>query len=471
MKKTFLGKNFLLQTQTAFRLYYEYAETCPIIDYHCHLPPADIASNRQFTNLTELWLEGDHYKWRAMRANGIAEKFITGDASPKEKFQAWAQTVPNTLRNPLYHWTHLELRRYFGISDLLSKETADRIYTRANELINTSEFKVVNLLRKMKVELVCTSDDPIDDLSHHQFASKNGKGILVLPTWRPDRLLNISNQEAFNYYLEQLSQASGVTISGFDDFLEAIKNRHDYFHSFGCRLADHGLSHFVSKKFTHLALSKIFKAIRQRDQLNEDQILIFQSGMMHLLAVMNFEKGWVQQFHVGALRNTNPRLIKELGPNTGFDSIGSSQNAEDLSRFLGGLDQHKQLAPTILYNNNPTDNYMYATMIGNYQDGSIPGKMQFGAAWWFLDQKEGIEMQINALSNLGLLSKFVGMVTDSRSFLSFPRHEYFRRILCNILGGEIEEGLLPNDLNLIGNLIKDICYNNAKNYFGFEYPT
>lgn len=468
IEKLFLKDSFLLQNDTAYRLYHEYAKHCPIIDYHCHLSPSDIASNRQYLDLTELWLEGDHYKWRAMRANGIDEKFITGSATNYEKFKAWAATVPYTLRNPLYHWTHLELKRYFNISTLLSMETAESIYAEANSLIATPNYRTRALLKKYNVEIICTSDDPVSKLEHHQLLSKTGFEVKVLPTWRPDPLLNVEDKETFNDYITKLEKSSDINIISFNDLLDAIKICHEYFHINGCRLADHGLNQFAAADFTSRELSKIFEKLRNRKSITPEQVLTFQSGMIYFLAIMNHEKNWTQQFHVGALRNTNTRLERKLGPNTGFDSIGSSQKAEQISRFFSRLDDKNQLASTIIYNNNPADNYLFAAMTGNFQDGTIPGKMQYGPAWWFLDQKEGIEMQINAISNIGLLSRFVGMVTDSRSFLSFPRHEYFRRILCNLLGQEIEQGLLPGDLELIGKLVKDICYNNAKNYFGFD---
>ncbi|HMQ46232.1 MAG TPA: glucuronate isomerase [Saprospiraceae bacterium] len=467
MKNQFLGDHFLLKNEAAVRLYFDYAASCPIIDYHCHLPPEDIASNRQFNNLTSIWLEGDHYKWRAMRANGVKEAFITGAASDAEKFMAWAETVPYTLRNPLYHWTHLELKRYFGIQDILCPKTASDIYQKANEYLASPAFCTQALLQKMQVEVVCTSDDPIDDLKHHQNLKKQAFGVSVLPTWRPDRLLAIEDVLTFNAYVEQLGERTNSDIRSFDDLLQAIQQRHDFFNEQGCRLADHGLNHFLAHPFTRPQLAAIFAKLRSKKSLTPDEVLAYQSGIMYHLAVMNFEKDWAQQFHVGALRNTNPRSEKELGLNTGFDSIGKSQDPSALARFLGQLDAQHQLAKTILYNSNPADNYLYAAMTGNFQDGSFPGKIQHGAAWWFLDQKEGIELQLNALSHIGLLSRFVGMVTDSRSFLSYPRHEYFRRILCQIIGQDMEDGLLPYDMNWIGKMVQDICYYNAQNYFSF----
>ncbi|MCB0636813.1 MAG: glucuronate isomerase [Lewinella sp.] len=467
MTSNFIGEDFLLQHATAVRLYHEYAEDCPIIDFHCHLPPDDIARDRQFDNLTELWLEGDHYKWRAMRANGIAESQITGVASARDKFLAWAETVPYTLRNPLYHWTHLELFRYFDIAETLSPTTAESIYDQANALIRTPAYSTQSLLRKTNVEVVCTSDDPTDDLAAHR-QLRGLPDLTILPTWRPDPLLAVKDVAGYQAYLDRLAAAADQDITTFTDLLAAVQRRHDFFHEQGCRLADHGLDVFVADDFTDLEMNRLFARLRAGQPLPPASVRVFQSGMMHHLAMMNQARGWVQQFHVGALRNTNPRADRDLGPNTGFDSIGASQDPASVARFLGRLDEQYRLAPTILYNNNPSDNYLYAAMTGNFQDGSIPGKMQFGAAWWFLDQREGIEQQLNALSNLGLLRRFVGMVTDSRSFLSYPRHEYFRRVLCNMLGAEMEAGLLPNDLELIGQMVREISYTNALNYFPFN---
>ena len=468
MTQTFLGEHFLLSNSTAQKLYFDYAKACPIIDFHSHLPPNDIASDRQFEDLTELWLEGDHYKWRAMRANGISEDYITGTKSNFEKFKAWAKTVPYTIRNPLYHWTHLELQRYFDITDILAPETATKVFQEANERIATPDYSVRSLLQMMNVQISCTTDDPSDDLSPHREVKEESFGIQMLPTWRPDALLKIDDPDAFMKYLGKLGLMEDQEITSFKEYLDVIKKRHDHFHQMGCKVADHGLDRFVYSDFTIQAMSNVFDRICQGKKVSQEESDLFKSGMLHMLATMNHEKGWVQQYHVGAIRNTNSRGLRTLGPDTGFDSIGTSQRAEEMASFLGRLDDTNQLAPTILYNNNPSDNYLFATMVGNFQDGSKPGKMQFGASWWFLDQKEGIEMQLNTLSNIGLLSRFVGMVTDSRSFLSFPRHEYFRRILCSILGKEIEEGLIPNDLEFIGDMIQDICYRNALDYFNFK---
>ena len=383
MKSTFLGENFLLSNSIAQKLYFDYAEQCPIIDFHSHLPPADIANDRIFEDLTELWLEGDHYKWRAMRANGIDEAFITGDKSKQEKFDAWSRTVPFTIRNPLYHWTHLELQRYFDITDILSPETATTVFNRANKLITTPDYSARSLLQKMNVHISCTTDDPSDDLSPHIQVKKNPFGIQMLPTWRPDALIAIDRPQSFAKYLDRLGTSAAKEIINFQDFLDVIKDRHDHFHQVGCRVADHGLDKFVYADFTEGAMSTIFNQVRNLQAVNQEDSDLFKSGMLHILAVMNHDKGWAQQYHIGALRNTNSRGLRTLGPDTGFDSIGTSQRAEEIAQFLGRLDDKDQLAPTILYNNNPADNYLFATMVGNFQDGSKPGKLQFGASWWF----------------------------------------------------------------------------------------
>lgn len=467
MKVDFLGDNFLLFNRTAEKLYHDFARHCPIIDFHSHLPANELASDRKYKDLTEIWLEGDHYKWRAMRANGIDESLITGPTSNESKFKAWAATVPYTIRNPLYHWTHLELQRYFNISEQLNTQSASKIYGTANERMARPDFSARSLLEMMNVSVVCTSDDPTDTLDDHLAIKDSSFNTQVLPTWRPDPVLAINNPESYNGYIATLQKAANVNIASFQDLIEAIQTRHDYFHARGCRLADHGVDSFVYSEFTLSGLEKVFDKVRKGTTVGPEETKMFRSGMLHLLAEMNYEKKWVQQYHIGALRNTNPRAMKSLGPNSGYDTIGSSQRGEDLALFLGRLEGGHKLAKTILYNNNPADNYLFGSMIGNFQDSSCPGKMQYGASWWFLDQKEGIEMQLNTISNLGLLSRFVGMITDSRSFLSFPRHEYFRRILCNILGDEIEKGMIPNDMQFIGTMVEDICYRNAQNYFDF----
>jgi glucuronate isomerase len=464
----FLSDDFLLQTPTARTLYHEHAASQPIIDYHCHLPPDQIAQNRQFENITQIWLYGDHYKWRAMRANGVNERFITGDASDWEKFEKWAETVPYTVRNPLYHWTHLELRRYFGVTELLNKDSARRIYEQCNALLQTPEYAVQGLLTKMNVKVVCTTDDPADSLEYHQAMAAQGFETRILPTFRPDKAMT---PEAADYpaYLQRLGAAAGVEIRSYADLLTALRQRHDFFASLGGRLSDHGLEQIYAADYTEVEVAAIFDKARLDQKLTTAEIEQFKSAMLVELAIMDWEKGWTQQFHLGALRNNNARALRQLGPDTGWDSIGDFSQAQALSRFLDRLDNQDKLTKTILYNLNPADNDMVATMIGNFQDGSVAGKMQFGSGWWFLDQKDGMEKQLNALSNMGLLSRFVGMLTDSRSFLSFPRHEYFRRILCNLLGRDVENGELPaEELPWLGQLVENISYGNASQYFGFE---
>ena len=466
--KKFLDQNFLLESETAQRLYHERAAVLPIIDYHCHLDPRLIAEDAKFENLSQVWLAGDHYKWRAMRANGVEERFCTGDATDEEKFMKWAATVPDTLRNPLYHWTHLELQRYFGIGELLNPESAPGIYRKAGELLQSDSFSVRQLIRKMNVEVICTTDDPVDTLEHHRKISEDGFETRVLPAWRPDRSMAVEDPAAYNQYLDALEQASGTSISSYMDLLTALQNRHDYFHQMGCRLSDHGLETFHAKEFDHQDIEKIFLKIRKGRSLNQQEVGSFQSAMLIELAVMDYEAGWTQQFHVGAIRNNNSRRFLELGPDTGFDSIGDFKMARSMSRFLDRLDEQNQLTKTIVYNLNPVDNALIATMVNNFNDGRTAGKMQFGSAWWFLDQKYGMTDQLNTLSSLGLLSRFVGMLTDSRSFLSYPRHEYFRRILCNLVGNDVEKGEIPNEATLVDNLIQNVCYYNAKEYFALQ---
>ncbi len=466
--KTFLDDNFLLQSKSAERLYHEHAKKMPIIDYHNHLIPELIATNKRFDNITQPWLYGDHYKWRAMRTNGVEEKYCTGNASDWEKFEKWAETVPHTMRNPLYHWTHLELKRYFGVDELLSKQTAKKIYDKASENLSHDEFRVQGLLTMMNVESLCTTDDPIDSLEFHSQIEGQNLTFKVFPTWRPDKSMAIENLDAYNEYLDKLSKVSGIEINSYSALIDALRKRHDFFALLGCKLSDHGIENFYAEDYTISEIESIFAKARKRVQLSQSEILKFKSAALYDLAILDHEKGWAQQFHIGALRNNNTRLLKKLGPDTGFDSIGDFQVAVPMSRFLDRLDKNDKLAKTIIYNLNPADNEVIATMIGNFQDGSIAGKIQFGSGWWFLDQKDGMEKQINALSTLGLLSRFVGMLTDSRSFLSYPRHEYFRRILCNLLGKDIENGELPNDIDFIGSMVEDICYNNAKNYFKFN---
>jgi len=470
LSPTFLSDDFLLQTDTARRLYHDYARSMPIIDYHCHLPPDQVAADRQFDTITQLWLYGDHYKWRAMRTNGVDERYCTGDASDWEKFAKWAETVPYTMRNPLYHWTHLELKNPFGITDVLSPATARDVYDRCNEQL--PDFTSRKLLQHFDVRVVCTTDDPLDSLEHHRAIAADPFGVKILPTFRPDKAMAAEDPAAFRAYVKRVEEVTGREIRSLADYLDTLKSRHDYFAEMGCRLSDHGLEMIYAEPYTESEIRTIFNQLlpdydNALADLSPADIAKFKSLMLVQFAEWDHEKGWTQQFHLGALRNNNRRRLREIGPDTGWDSIGDFQQAAALSRFLGGLDDRDKLAKTILYNLNPADNEVMATMAGNFNDGSVRGKVQFGSGWWFLDQKDGMEKQMNALSNMGLLSAFVGMLTDSRSFVSYSRHEYFRRILCNLFGNDVENGELPNDIDWIGNLVQDICYRNAEQYFGF----
>jgi len=467
--KKFPDDNFLLQTPTAELFYYQHAAKQPIIDFHCHLMPSMVANDYQFRSLTEIWLGGDHYKWRAMRANGIDEKYCTGkETSDWEKFEKWAETVPYTMRNPLYHWTHLELKTAFGIEKLLSPRTAREIYEECSSKLQTSEYSARNLMRKYKVEVVCTTDDPVDSLEHHIKTRNDGFEIKMLPTWRPDKAMAVENPATFRSYMETLSEVSGVSISTFDDLICALRKRQDFFEEQGCRLSDHGMEEFYTEDYTEGEIRTIFNKVYGGEELAYWEILQFKSALSVIFAEMDWEKGWTQQFHYGAIRNNNTRFFNLVGPDTGFDSMGTFLTAKAMAKFLDTLDKQNKLAKTIIYNMNSADNEMVATMIGNFQDGSVAGKIQFGSGWWFLDQKDGIEKQLNTLSVMGLLSRFVGMVTDSRSFLSYPRHEYFRRVLCNLIGNDVENGYLPGDeLNFLGQMVENISYYNAKKFFGF----
>jgi glucuronate isomerase len=466
--KPFLDENFLLTNDTAIRLFHEFAKHMPIIDYHNHLPPQEMADDKSFENITRIWLNGDHYKWRAMRINGIPEDYITGGASDRDKFRKWAETVPYTMRNPLYHWTHLELQRYFGITEVLNASNADRIYDQTTEMLQSGEFRVRRLLERMDVRVLCTTDDPVDSLEHHQRIHADGWRIKVLPAFRPDKAMNVDDPLTFNAYLDLLEKSADVTITTFDDYLDALRRRHDYFVANGCKVSDHGMEQIYAEDYTDAEIRNIFDRIRAGHALTVSDNRKFKSAMLLTFAEWDWERGFVQQYHLGALRNNNTRMLRKLGPDTGWDSIGDFEQGRSLVRFLDRLDGQDKLAKTILYNLNPADNELMATMIGNYNDGSSVGKVQWGSGWWFLDQKDGMTRQMNALSNMGLISRFVGMLTDSRSFLSFPRHEYFRRILCNIFGEEIENGELPNDITWVGSMMQDICYRNARDYFGWQ---
>lgn len=466
MSTTFIHDNFLLENKFSEELYHTYAKNQPIIDYHNHLPPQEIADDKLFGNLTNVWINGDHYKWRAMRTLGIDEKFITGAGSEKEKFMHWAKTVPYTMRNPLYHWTHLELARYFDIYDLLNEKSAEKIYQETTEKLSSSEYSCQNLLLKANAELVCTTEDPTDTLAQHQRLAKSDFKVKVSTAFRPDKVILIDS-DGYNAYIDSLGKSANININTYSDLCDALKSRIDYFHKNGCRLCDHGLNQIYFENFTESEVKAIFQKKRNNQDITENEALKFQSAVLLFLSEQYHEKGWVQQFHLGALRNNNARMHQILGPDTGWDSIGDYPQAQKLSAFLNALDSKDKLTKTIIYNLNPADNEVMATMIGNFNDGSVKGKVQFGSGWWFLDQKDGMTKQMNALSNMGLISCFIGMLTDSRSFLSFPRHEYFRRVLCNLLGDEIKRGELPNDMEWIGKLVSDISYHNSKNYFDF----
>jgi glucuronate isomerase len=468
MAGTFLTEDFMLHGKAARRLYHEHAEQMPIYDYHCHLPAGLIAEDHLFENITKVWLAGDHYKWRAMRTNGVDERYISGGAGDYEKFEKWAQTVPYTLRNPLYHWTHLELKRYFGINELLDGDNAKDVYDACSEMLSSEDFSVCKLLTKMNVELVCTTEGPLDNLVHHRKIRENSPVLKVYAAFRPDKSFATEDLPVLNVFIDKLGQLCGGEIRSFNSYIEALRARHEYFHNEGCRLSDYGLETAYAEQYGADEIEKIFEKIRANKPLETGESLKFKSAMMFELASMDAEAGWVMQLHSGALRNTNSRMLGTLGPDTGYDSIGDLEIARPLSMFLDRLNAAEKLPKTILYNLNPRDNAVMATMAGNFQDGSCPGKIQYGPAWWFLDQKTGMEEQIEMLSNMGLLSKFIGMTTDSRSFLSFPRHEYFRRILCSIIGNDVEQGLLPNDIEFLGKMIEDICFNNAEGYFAMS---
>lgn len=466
--KPFMDANFLLNSETAQHLYHDHAAQLPILDYHCHLSPQMIADDYRFKTITELWLGGDHYKWRAMRANGVPEKYITGDATDWEKFQKWAETVPYTFRNPLYHWTHLELRTAFGITEVLNPESAQRIYDTCNAKLAEEGMTARGLMKFYHVQVVCTTDDPIDSLEHHRRIRESGFEIKVLPTWRPDKAMAVNNSQTYKEYLVLLGRVSGIEIHSYSKLLEALQIRHDFFASEGCKVADHGVSAFPWAACSYSEASTLFEKVINGNELNQQEINKLQTAILLELCRMNHAKGWVQQFHFGPMRNVNTRMFKLLGPDTGFDTIGDYTNGQALVHFLDALNIDNKLTKTILYNINPNENAVIAAMAANFQDGNIPGKIQFGSGWWFNDQIDGMEQQMNTLSLQGLLSRFVGMLTDSRSFVSYPRHEYFRRILCNLIGKDVEEGLIPAcEMPRIEAMIEDICYYNAKRYFNF----
>lgn len=466
--KTFIGRDFLLHNDTAKELYYNHAEHLPIIDYHCHLNPREVADDRRFRSITELWLGGDHYKWRAMRANGVDERYITGDADDWEKFEKWADTVAHAFRNPLYHWTHMELRTAFGIDTVLNPDTARSIYEECNARLREPGFSARGLMLRYNVEAVCTTDDPADTLEYHARIRRSGFKVKVLPAWRPDKALDVCHPASYKAYMHRLSEAADTDITTYDDLLSALRKRHAFFHSQGCRLSDHGIDRFYDEGYTAAEVRCIFASVMQGSAPSPADAAKFRSALLHELAVMDAEAGWVQQFHYGPIRNNNSRMFARIGADGGFDSIGEFATALPMAHFFDRLDSAGKLAKTIIYNLNPAANDMVATMIGNFQDGSVPGKMQWGAAWWFSDQKNGIEKHLDTLSLQGLLSRFVGMLTDSRSFLSYPRHDYFRRILCNLIGRDVERGELPvEEMPRISRMVEDICYYNAKNYFGF----
>ena len=461
---SFIHQDFLLQTEHAKRLYYGYAKDQPILDYHCHLPPQDVASNRQFRNLFEIWLEGDHYKWRAMRANGIGEAYCTGEADPHDKFLAWAKTMPHTLRNPLYHWSHLELKRYFGFDGLLDESNAEEVWQHCNDLLATDDLRVFGILRQFDVRALCTTDDPTDSLSHHQAIAASDLETKVYPAFRPDKALTVNQPDTFNAWVARLEQATDHEISSFQHFMEALEQRHDFFDRMGCRLSDHGLDHAFCDFPAESAAKSIFDAARRGNAASAEEHGQFAAVMMLRFGQLDAAKGWTKQMHLGARRNNNSRGFRAAGPDTGFDSIGDWPQVDALGRYLDRLDREDALPRLILYNNNPNDNYTFATMLGNFQDGKIPGKMQFGSGWWYLDQKEAMEWQLNCLSNVGLLSRFVGMLTDSRSFMSYPRHEYFRRVLCSLLGNDMVKGEIPDDEELVGDLVQRLSFRNVRDY-------
>lgn len=465
--KQFMDENFLLQSETAQKLYHSYAADAPILDYHCHINPQEIYEDRQFENITQVWLGGDHYKWRFMRSCGVDEKYITGDASDKEKFLKWAEVLGKAIGNPLFHWSHLELKKYFGYNGVLNKKTAEEVWELCNKRLAEKDMSVRNIIRQSNVTLICTTDDPVDSLEwHKKIAEDDSFDVQVLPAWRPDKAMNIEKPE-FPEYVNKLGEVAGVTINKFADMVDALQKRHDFFHENGCRLSDHGIEEFYDEPYTDSQIETIFEKAMRKQQLSAQEVRQFKHCILRIFAEQDFASDWTQQYHYGAIRDNNSLMYDKLGADTGFDSIGEFTTATAMSHFLNELNKEGKLTRTILYCLNPCANEVIATMLGNFQDGSCPGKIQFGSGWWFNDQLDGMTRQMNALSVLGLLSRFVGMLTDSRSFLSYPRHEYFRRLLCNLLGNDVEKGLLPNDMESLSRMVEDISYNNARNYFKF----
>ncbi len=465
---SFIHEDFLLSNEPAKRLYHTYAKDQPILDYHCHLPPEDVASNRRFSDLFEIWLEGDHYKWRAMRANGVGEEYCTGNAEPYDKFLAWARTVPATLRNPLYHWSHLELKRYFGFDSLLDESNAPAVWGLTKEQLASSDLSVAGILQRFDVRALCTTDDPTDSLTHHKRIAESGLSTKVYPAFRPDKAHAVDRPELFNSWVAKLEAVANCEIRSFQDFLDGLRQRHDHFHQMGCRLSDHGLDFVYSDVAPESVAEAAFDSARGGTPCEPSDHARFAAFMMLFFGRLDSEKGWTKQLHLGARRNNSSRGARICGPDSGFDSIGDWDHVAALGRYLDTLDSEESLPRLILYNNNPVDNYTFATMLGNFQDGTIAGKMQFGSGWWYLDQKEAMEWQLNCLSNVGLLSRFVGMLTDSRSFMSYPRHEYFRRVLCNLLGQDMARGELPNDESLVGGMVENLCFSNAREYLRLE---
>ncbi len=465
MEKKFLDENFLLESKASQKLYHEYGAAMPIFDYHCHIPPSDILADRKFDNLSQIWLEGDHYKWRAMRACGEHEEFITGDAADEEKFAAWARTVPRLVRNPLYHWTHLELKRVFGVDELLNPDTAREIYNHCSSLLRRDDFSARSIIRKFNVEALCTTDDPSSNLEEHRKIKESGFETAVAPAFRPDRALEADRPDRFNPWLDGLAEMADVRVDSYGRFIECLWKRHQYFHDNGCRLSDYGIETCWSSEWTSEDLDRYFKTLRRGQPLSGEALSVFRSATLYELLSMDGSQGWVQQLHMGALRNVNSRMFVRLGPDTGYDAMGDFGQGTGLARLLDRLDRTGKLTKTIVYSLNPRDNDMIPSILGCFQDGSVPGRMQMGSAWWFMDTRDGMERQIEALSSVGVLSLFVGMLTDSRSLLSYPRHEYFRRILCNVLGRDVTKGELPEDYPLLGGIVQDICFNNAREYF------